>query len=152
MLNFVLPIIKALYNLRSSNDLKIMQLVPGIVINSHFYTQKKSLLQHPKMPVFMRLLTLFFDQKIRLWRCGELNSGLKGILIPFYHYSQLFNLIFSLIEQGEAGKRQTQIFYLTQQGFGFLLRSALLLAGVSSKVSYWLEKTTTRKLLQVQLS
>ena len=91
------------------------------------------------MPVFMRLLTLFFDQKIRLWRCGELNSGLKGILIPFYHYSQLFNLIFSLIEQGEAGKRQTQVFYLTQQGFGFLLRSALLLAGVSSKVSYWLE-------------
>ena len=41
MLNFVLPIIKALYNLRSSNDLKIMQLVPGIVINSHFLYSKK---------------------------------------------------------------------------------------------------------------
>lgn len=136
MLNFVLPIIKSTYNLWSSNDLKIMQLVPGVVINSHFYTQKKSFLQRPKISVFMRLLTLFFDQKIRLWRCGELNSGLKGILIPFYHYSQLFNLIFSLIEQGEAGKRQTQVFYWTQQGFGFLLRSALLLAGVSSKVSY----------------
>lgn len=48
MLNFVLPIIKALYNLRSSNDLKIMQLVPGIVINSHFLYSKKVAFTTPK--------------------------------------------------------------------------------------------------------
>ena len=46
------------------------------------------------MPVFMRLLTLFFDQNLLVWRCGELNSGLKGIMLELYHYSQLFNLIF----------------------------------------------------------
>lgn len=48
MLNFVLPIIKAPYNLWSSNDLKIMQLVPGIVINSHFLYSKKVAFTTPK--------------------------------------------------------------------------------------------------------
>ena len=48
MLNFVLPIIKAPYNLWSSNDLKIMQLVPGVVINSHFLYSKKVAFTTPK--------------------------------------------------------------------------------------------------------
>ena len=51
MLDFVLPILKTPYKLRSSRDSEIMQLIPGVVINTAFYTQKKSHLQHPKMPV-----------------------------------------------------------------------------------------------------
>ena len=51
MLDFVLPILKTPYKLRSSRDPEIMQLIPGVAINTAFYTQKKSLLQHPKMLV-----------------------------------------------------------------------------------------------------
>ena len=88
----------------------------------------------------MRLLTLFFDQNLLLWRCGELNSGLKGIILELYHYSQLWNLDFYPWIRGEkeqSDKLESSIF--PRQGFGILLKTALLLAGVSSKVSYWLE-------------
>jgi len=41
MLDFVLPILKTPYKLRSSGHSEIMHLVPGVVINSHFLYSKK---------------------------------------------------------------------------------------------------------------
>ena len=37
MLDFVLPILKTPYKLRSSRDPEIMQLIPGVVINTAFF-------------------------------------------------------------------------------------------------------------------
>jgi len=41
MLDFVLPILKTPYKLRSSRDPEIMQLIPGVVINTAFLYSKK---------------------------------------------------------------------------------------------------------------
>ena len=41
MLDFVLPILKTSYKLRSSRDPEIMHLIPGAVINSYFLYSKK---------------------------------------------------------------------------------------------------------------
>ena len=41
MLDFVLPILKTPYKLRSSRDPEIMQLIPGVVINTVFLYSKK---------------------------------------------------------------------------------------------------------------
>jgi len=41
MLDFVLPILKTPYKLRSSRHPEIMQLIPGVVINTAFLYSKK---------------------------------------------------------------------------------------------------------------
>ena len=48
MLDFVLPILKSPYKLRSSNDPEIMQIVPGVVLNTTFLYSKKVAFTTPK--------------------------------------------------------------------------------------------------------
>ena len=48
MFDFVLPILKTPYKLRSSRDPEIMQLIPGVVINTAFLYSKKVAFTTPK--------------------------------------------------------------------------------------------------------
>ena len=66
----------------------------GVVLGSTFLYSKKVAFTTPKDASIYATFNVIFDQNLLLWRCGELNSGLKGIMLELYHYSQLFNLIF----------------------------------------------------------
>ena len=107
MLNFVLPIIKAPYNLWSSNDLKIMQLVPSVVINSHFLYSKKVAFTAPKdVSLYATFNSIFWPKNPSL----EIQRRCLNTLIPNLKQTEM--LLKHIISQN---KNKEKVFYYLRQ-------------------------------------
>lgn len=71
MLNFVLPLIKSPYKLRSSGDVEIMKLVPGVVVSSPFLYSKKVAFTTPSdASIYATFNAIFWEKSPSLGKHG----------------------------------------------------------------------------------